>query len=171
MRVTPVVYVMIILVAALALSSCAQPAKMEKMEQMEAQSDIEIQSAWVRATPPNSKNSAAYMMLHNHTDQADRLLSAQSPIAHAAELHMVVKKDEMMSMQPVDSIPVPAQGSAMLKPGGYHIMLINLKQQPKAGEKVHLTLTFERAGGVMVMAPVQESGSTMMKHDHIKKKK
>ena len=131
-----------------------------------SQSGIEVKAAWVRDMPPNVKNTAAYMTLHNHGSEADRLIGVQSPIAAVAELHKVVRKDGMMSMRPVDHIAVVEKGSTTLKPGGFHIMLINLKEPPKLGEHVSLTLTFERAGEVELMIPVQAGPKAVMKHHH-----
>lgn len=151
----------VVMVGVLALSLGVKTAVAE------SKSGVAVKSAWVRATPPNAKNSAAYLTVHNHSDQADRLIAAQSPIAQAVEIHTVVKKGELVAMQPVDHVPVPAQGMARLKPGGYHIMLINLKQPMNIDDQVHLTLTFERAGEVMVMAPVKEGSESVMKHDRV----
>ncbi len=61
-----------------------------------------------------------------------------------------------MTMSPVEAIDVPANGQVELKPGGYHIMLIGLKQDMKVGDKIKLTLTFEKAGNVIVEAGVME---------------
>ena len=63
----------------------------------------------------------------------------------------------MMKMYPLDSLEVPAKGTATLKPGGYHIMLINLKQAPKLGELHTLTLKFRLAPDLIVELPVQQS--------------
>ncbi len=143
----------------LLLAGCTQSTQMSK------QGKIEVGHAWVRAVPPNAKTSAAYMKLQNHGDQEDRLIAANSPIAEAVELHNVFKQGDMMAMRPVQHISVPAHGATMLKPGSYHIMLINLKKSPKPGEKVHLTLTFEKAGQMEMMVPVHERKGKMMDHD------
>lgn len=154
---------LILLIVTLGLSGCAQ-----KKNMTESMAKLEIKSAWVRAMPPNAKNSAAYLMVHNPTDQADRLIAAQSPIAKMVEIHTVEKQGEAMIMMTVDGVPVPAKSMATLKPGGYHIMLMGLNQAPKTGDQVPLTLTFEKAGDVQVTAAVQESGKEVMKNDHMK---
>ncbi len=137
-----------------------------------AHESIKVKDAWVRAVPPNSSNSAAYLVLENHAMKADRLISVKSPIANVVELHNVVKKGEAMAMEPVAHIEVDAHGSTTLKPGGFHIMLIDLKRVPKAGEEVELMLTFQNAGEQKIMAPVKKggmSGHKHMAHDHPKK--
>jgi copper(I)-binding protein len=96
----------------------------------------------------------------NHQDQADALIGASSPLAEVVEIHNVKEENGMMKMYPVDSLEVPAKGMVMLKPGGYHIMLINLKQAPKLGESHSLTLRFRQAPDVVVELPVQQSGAT-----------
>jgi copper(I)-binding protein len=126
---------------------------------------IHVHGAWVRATPPVSHMSAAYLTLINHGDQEDQLLSVETELAKVVELHNVKKTDGMMSMFPVPFVPVPAGGEQNLKPGSYHIMLINLNQTPKLGEKYELFLQFKHAGIVKVTAAVRE-GRPMKKEMH-----
>ena len=126
---------------------------------------IEVKNAWVRALPPNMKMTAAYMMLHNHSGMEDKLELVETPIAGVVETHMVVKKDEVMSMKPVPHIPVPAMGVQELKPGSYHLMLIQLNKVPQKGEKVTMLLHFKYAGTMEITATVKEGPSKGMKHD------
>lgn len=118
---------------------------------------IQIEKAWVRAVPPNSKATAVYMVLKNPTAQEEKLLAASSPIAHVGELHEVVKKGKMMMMQPLPMLPVPAQSEVRLQPGGFHIMLIGLKKVPKMGERIRLMLEFQNGKKLEVWVPVQET--------------
>ena len=128
---------------------------------------IRIYDAWVRAVPPNMKMTAAYMSLHNHSDMEDELLSAETPVAGVVETHTVEENNGVMSMKPVDSIPVPANGMQELKPGGYHLMLIQLKEVPKKGETVSLVLNFKHAGRLEVDAKVNDMPMKNMEHhDH-----
>ncbi|MBF0278077.1 MAG: copper chaperone PCu(A)C [SAR324 cluster bacterium] len=124
-----------------------------------------VEQAWVRAVPPVSKNSAAYMLLHNHSDDEDILLSAQSDLASVTELHEVVKKGDLMSMQPAGRVVVPSHGILPLKPGGIHIMLINLKSPLKTGDQTTLRLKFKNAGEVTVTAQILE-GMPDSEHHH-----
>jgi copper(I)-binding protein len=122
--------------------------------------EMGVTNGWIRATPPNAKMGAAYLTLMNHQDQADVLIGVSSPLAEAVEIHNVKEENGMMKMYPVDSLEISAKGMVMLKPGGYHIMLINLKQAPKLGESHTLTLRFRQAPDVVVELPVQQSGAT-----------
>ena len=106
----------------------------------QSMAEMGVTNGWIRATPPNAKMGAAYLTMMNHQDQADALIGASSPLAEVVEIHNVKEENGMMKMYPVDSLEVRAKGMVMLKPGGYHIMLINLKQAPKLGESHTLTL-------------------------------
>ena len=129
--------------------------------------NIEIHKPWVRAVPPTSKTSAAYMGILNHADSDDHLVSAESDIAKAVELHNVRKKDGMMEMYQVKSIGIPAKGKQKLRPGSYHVMLIGLNRQPKEGEIIEVKLNFMHAGSVTIKAPVKKGGmmKKMMMHN------
>jgi copper(I)-binding protein len=146
----------------LTLISSAATAEMHNDHDKEG---MLVHEAWVRAVPPTSKMSAAYMMLHNNTADDDHLVSAESNIAKAVELHNVRKKEDMMEMYQVKSIGIPAGGSQALKPGSYHVMLIGLKKPLKAGDEVELTLNFMHAGAITIKAPVKE-GDMAMQHNH-----
>jgi hypothetical protein len=131
-------------------------------------SSIQVHDAWIRAVPPNATTTAAYMVLENKSGQDDQLIGARSPIAKKLELHNVRKEGEMMQMYPVKHIDVPTHGSTTLQPGGLHIMLIDLKAVPKAGEEVSLILAFQHAGDVELKVPVKESQmgqEKSMKHE------
>ena len=128
---------------------------------------IMIHNPWVRAVPPVSQTSAAYMILMNHGDKDDLLLSVKSTIAKVAEIHNVKKENGMMSMYPVEFVKLPAGGTLNIKPGGYHVMLIGLIKPLKVSDEVELMLHFKHTGMVKVIAPVKE-GMPMkhkMKHD------
>lgn len=100
--------------------------------------------------------SAIYMTILNPTDQADRLIKAESDAAEVVELHNVAEKDGVMSMFPVEGIDVPAQGQAELKPGSFHVMLIGLTRDLNVGDTVTVTLTFAQAESMTVAAEVRE---------------
>ena len=126
----------------------------------QSMAEIGVTNGWIRATPPNAKMGAAYLTVMNHQDQADALIGVSSPLAEVVEIHNVKEENGMLKMHPLGSLEVPAKGMVMLKPGGYHIMLINLKQAPKLGESHALTLQFRQAPDVVVELPVQQSGAT-----------
>ncbi len=116
---------------------------------------ILVEDAWVRSVPFSSKHTAAYMILRNQGDVEDRLLSIQSDVAQVVEMHQVVNDGNLVSMQPVEFILVPAHEITELEPGGYHLMLINLQGVLEEGEQVSLTLQFEHAGDLTLMVEVR----------------
>ncbi len=129
--------------------------------------DIEIDHPWSRATPPGAKVAGGYFTITNNGGEADRLVSVTSDISDKAEVHEMTVKDGVMTMRPVEGgVEIPAGGKVELKPGGYHLMLMGLKQPAKEGESFPATLTFEKAGSVTVEFQVEGIGGGMeMDHD------
>lgn len=119
---------------------------------------IAVSEAWLRATPGGARTGAGFLTI-SATSHGDRLVAAKSDVAERVELHNHVHEDGVMKMRRVDAIEIPAGETVTLAPGGYHLMLFNLKQPLKAGEKVHLTLDFEKAGEVPVTANVEPIGA------------
>lgn len=113
---------------------------------------IDIVHPWSRATPAGAKVAAGYLKLVNKGTLPDRLIGVTGEIAGKAEIHqMSVDSDGVMTMRAlVDGVEIPAGGEVELKPGSYHIMFMQLKEQPKPGVKFKGTLTFEKAGMVEV---------------------
>lgn len=120
-----------------------------------AGSSISVSDAWVRNPPISEQPDAAYLVIQNN-GAADNLLSVTSDIAQTIELHESMESGGMMQMSPVPNISIPANSKVELKPGGLHLMLINLARPLKAGDKVQLTLNFEKAGKIPVTAEVKE---------------
>ena len=118
--------------------------------------NLHIEHPWSRAMPPVAPTAAAYFVVHNKGSDADRLLSASTPVAGKAELHEHIHADGLMKMQQVQGVEIPAGGEVKFEPMGYHVMLFNLKQQAKDGERFPLTLTFEKAGAVEVEIAVHK---------------
>lgn len=118
-----------------------------------AVSATEIASPWVRPTAPGAKVGGAFMTLLGGKE-ADRVVSASSPAAEAVELHTHIMEGGIAKMRPVPAIDLPAGGRVELKPGGLHLMLINLKAPLKAGESIPLKLRFEKAGEIEIKVPV-----------------
>lgn len=104
----------------------------------------------------SSNPASAYFVVRNNTAQADRLLSVSTEIARTAELHATVIENNVAKMGPVVGIDVPANGTMELKPGGYHVMLLNLMRSLTVGEKVPLKLQFEQAGEITIEAEVRQ---------------
>jgi len=121
--------------------------------------------AWVRAVPPTAQNSAAYMMLKNGGEKAVTLVSATTDVAKTVEIHEVVKSGGMMEMRPLkNGLEISAGKSVMLKPGGYHIMLIGLTGKLMEGQQVDLMLKFSDGSEVKVSAPVKKGEAMKMGH-------
>lgn len=122
-----------------------------------ASAQVTVKDPWIRATVPAAKASGAFMQLQSAQDV--RLVEARTPVAGSAELHQMSMQDNRMMMSPVDSIALPAGKPVALASGGYHIMLMQLKQQMKEGSTVPLTLVFEgkdkKRSQVEVQVPVK----------------
>lgn len=133
-----------------------------------AQAQVMIQEAYVRATPPNAQNSAAFLQLMNHSKEAVALVGASSDIAKKVELHNHIMADGMMKMRQVESIQVGAMETVSLQPGGYHIMLMDLNGPLTEGQEVAFTLTFASGETVTFTAPVKSitGKPAKMNHDH-----
>jgi len=124
-------------------------------------SQVQISDAWSRATPPGAKIAAGYLTIRNQGAAADRLIGASSPAAARVEPHVTEKQGEVMRMREVKGYDVPAKGSYELKPGGAHLMLVDIKRPLKEGDKVPLVLRFQKAGEVKVELEVKALGAPM----------
>ncbi|AJP47768.1 hypothetical protein PG1C_03400 [Rugosibacter aromaticivorans] len=102
---------------------------------------ISVQNAWIRPTVPLQKVTGAFMTITSTT--AARLVGMTSPVADHVEIHEMLVENDIMKMRAVPSLPLTADKSLELKPGGYHVMLFGLHQQVKAGDSVPLTLIIE----------------------------
>lgn len=116
--------------------------------------DINIIHPWSRALPPVAPTGAAYLVLENKGDQADRLTGATSPIAGRVELHEHVHQDGLMKMQQIDSVRIDPGAQVEFKPGGNHFMLFDLQQPMVEGGSYPMTLSFEHAGEVEIEVKV-----------------
>ncbi|MCB2016443.1 MAG: copper chaperone PCu(A)C [Hydrogenophaga sp.] len=106
-----------------------------------ADTSVKVDDAWVRGTVASQKASGAFMRL---TPSAKaRLVAAESPVAGVVEIHEMAMENNVMKMRQVPGLDLPAGQTTELKPGGYHVMLLDLKQQLKGGELVPITLVFE----------------------------
>ena len=122
-----------------------------------ALAQVVVTAPWVRATVPAQKSTGAFMHLQSAADA--RLVSVSSPVAERAEIHEMSMKGDTMKMQEVDGIDLPAGKGVNLASGGYHIMLMGLKQQVKEGDTLPLTLVIEgnnkKRDTVTVKVPVK----------------
>lgn len=137
-----------------------------------AAAEVRVDEPWVRATVDGQKASGAFMTLTSTRDA--RLVAVRTPAAGVAEIHEMALENNVMRMRPIDALALPAGKPVVLRPGGYHLMLLELGGTLKVGEKVGLTLTVEQADGtreqVEVQAPVRPltagSGSGAKTHGH-----
>lgn len=120
---------------------------------------LTISHPWTRATAPSQKVGAVFMTITTNADNTDRLIGAQSPDAEIVQIHGHRMDNGVMRMRPVDGVAIPAEGEAVLKPGGFHIMLINLKAPLFEETVIPLTLEFEKAGKVEIEAVVEAAGA------------
>ena len=149
-----------LLLAALAVASLAVGCS-------SGSASIMVAAPWARAASAMASSGGGYMKIENSGSAADALIGASSPAATTVEVHETVVMGSpapdasgdggMMGMQPIARLEIPAGGSVELKPGSYHIMLIGLKQDLKPGDKIEITLKFERVGEIKVTATVRES--------------
>jgi copper(I)-binding protein len=127
-----------------------------------ALAQLQVKDPWVRATVPQQKTSGAFMQLSSSSDV--RLVAARTPVAGIVELHEMKMEGDVMKMSAVAGIEIPAGKTVELKPGGYHVMLMDLKRQLKQGETVPITLVVEgkdkKRHNVVVKAPVRPVATT-----------
>jgi copper(I)-binding protein len=124
-----------------------------------------IDHPFARATPPGARFGGVYLSIENKGPQADRLLRVSTPAAGTAELHQMVMDAGVMRMRTVTGLEVKPGDRVMLQPGGYHVMLGDLKRPLHEGDRFPLTLAFERAGSIEVNVEVENMGANAM-HPH-----
>lgn len=142
-------------IAALLLVSCGQqPASQGPA--------VTVSDVWARPARMAAEGhgmgmtSAVYFVIRNRGSQADRLVAATTAVAGRVELHETRQEGDMMRMVPVQAVEIPAGGEVVFKPGGLHVMLMDLKRDLKVGDSFELTLKFERAGELTVTVPVRQ---------------
>ena len=118
---------------------------------------ISISGAYTRATVPGQAAAGGFMKITS-SGAADQLISASAPVSDDVQLHTMKMEGNVMQMREVKQIDVPANGAVELKPGGLHLMFMNIKAPLKAGEMVPVKLKFAKAGEVEVKMPVNAPG-------------
>jgi periplasmic copper chaperone A len=121
---------------------------------------VQIENAWTRATPPGGTVAAGYMTIKNLAASPDRLVGGTSPLARRVETHVHIKDGDIVRMRQTKGYELPAKRSLELKPGGAHLMFVDIKRPFKEGETIPATLRFERAGEVKVQFNVGRLGDT-----------
>jgi periplasmic copper chaperone A len=125
--------------------------------------NLSIGHPYARPTAPAQPTGGGYLTLTSK-GRADRLLSASSPIAREVQIHSMKMEGDVMRMREVDAIDMPADKLVELKPGGFHLMLMGLKEPLKAGQVFPLKLRFEKAGEVAVEVSVDAPGAPEAQH-------
>ena len=131
-----------------------------------AWAQVTVERPWIRATTPGAKVAGGYMTIRNASAKPDRLTRGSSPVAAKVETHVHIKDGDILRMREVKGYDIPAKGVFELKPGGAHLMLVDLKQPLKAGDKVPVTLRFERGGEVQVQFLVEPLSGPAPAHKH-----
>lgn len=130
---------------------------------------VAVKDPWVRATVPAQNATGAFMQIN--AAKGARLVEARSPVAGVVEIHEMAMVDNVMKIRAVSGVDLPAGKAVEFKPGGYHVMLMDLKGQVKEGETVPLTLIVEDKSGKRETLEVKAaaralSGETGKQHKH-----
>jgi periplasmic copper chaperone A len=127
--------------------------------------EIEISHPWTWNTPPGAKVGGAFFTVKAGA-AADKLVSAESPIAGKTEIHTHAMENGVMRMRAISHIEIGAGKTVELKPGSFHVMFFDLKKQLDSGNKFPLTLMFEKAGKVQVEITVEDRASAKSADNH-----
>ncbi|PWW02042.1 hypothetical protein DFR52_102707 [Hoeflea marina] len=131
--------------------------------------DLVIHHPHMKGTPPNAPVSGGYLTIENTGSEADRLVSADTGFAGQTQIHEMSMEGDVMKMRELpDGLEIPAGGSVELKPGGYHVMFMQLKEQMKPGEMRKAILTFEKAGQIEVEFKVDDMSGAGTDHSTMK---
>ncbi len=134
-----------------------------------AHGDLFIDSPYTRTTPPGAPVAGGFLRITNNGKETDILIGGKTDFSGAVEVHEMPMIDGVMKMRQLEGgLEIPPGETVELKPGSFHIMFIDLKEQMIKGEKHKGTLTFKKAGDVEVEFVVKDIGQPMrhgMKHD------
>jgi copper(I)-binding protein len=132
------------------------PARAEEVKA----GDLVITQGWSRATPGGAKVGGGYLTIENKGSAPDRLIGGSADIAGKVEVHEMTMNNGVMTMRPLDKgLTIEPGKTAKLAPGGYHLMMFDLKRALKQGDKLPVTLEFEKAGKVTISLDVQGVGA------------
>ncbi|WP_116826270.1 copper chaperone PCu(A)C [Pseudomonas syringae] len=130
----------------------------------QALAETRVDDAWVRATVPGQSATGAFMRITADTDS--KLVDVASPVAKTVQIHEMSMKGDVMSMQRVNSVDLPAGKPVMLDSDGYHVMFMGLSAQVKEGDQVPLTLTVEDAKGTKQTIQVTAVAKSLTSDEH-----
>ena len=132
------------------------PARAEEVKA----GDLVISQAWSRATPGGAKVAGGYLTIENKGSTPDRLIGGSADVADKVQVHEMTMNNGVMTMRLLDQgLTIEPGKTVKLAPGGYHLMLLDLKSPLKRGDKVPVTLEFEKAGKVKLSLDVQGVGA------------
>lgn len=133
-----------------------------------AADNVSVQDPYVRLAPPGAPTTAAFMVLKNGGDKDVKVVKADNPASKVTEIHNHINDGGVMRMRQVQAVEIKAKGEAVLKPGGLHIMLIDLKAPMKEGDVVPITLSFDDGSSKKVDATVTKPTAVAgpSEHDH-----
>jgi periplasmic copper chaperone A len=117
---------------------------------------LRVAEAWVPATDKTGADVPLLMTVHNEADAGDVLLRVRCPVANFSERHTVDRGEGAPAMRTIPSIPIAAGGTTVLKPDGYHVMLLQTRQPLVAGEKFACSINFQKAGTIETEVNVQK---------------
>ena len=137
--------------AALAVSALA----------LAGESALRIDDPYIRLVPPGTTTTGAFMTIHNASNAERKLVKATSPISDKVQLHTHMNENGVMKMREIPEIVVPASGKVELKPGSYHIMLIEMKSELKEDDRVPISMSFDDGSTSEVEATVRKLQMTM----------
>ena len=120
---------------------------------------LTVEAVWARATPGSATNGAVYLTIKNKGHDDDQLIKAHSDQSALSSLHTHIMYKGISRLRPVYAIFIPKMGTAQLKPGGDHIMLMGLKKPLKEGDTISLSLTFKKAGTKNLTVSVKKVGA------------
>jgi copper(I)-binding protein len=120
---------------------------------------LDIKQPFARATPPGAKAAGVFMTIQNKGTDGDRLVAASSPVAGVVQIHEMQMDGGVMKMRAIPGLDIKPGATVELKPSGYHVMLMDLKQPLKQGDSVPVTLKFEKAGTVEIKAAIGSMGA------------
>ena len=155
------------LIIPIAITLTIMVASISAFAQNYTVSSLRIDHPWSRATPRGAAIGAGYLLIENKGNITDRLVSVMAEIAGRTEIHDMKVESGVMKMRPLaQGIEIAPGANAILAPGGYHLMFLDLKQPLVQGQRFKATLVFEKAGAVEVEFAVEAMGAPGGHHNY-----
>lgn len=119
---------------------------------------LTVRNVWLRAMPPGGSMTAGYLDIANGTDHAVRIVGISSSAFQDVQIHESVVREQVSSMSSVGALVIPSGGHVSLRPGGLHLMMMGAHHGISEGDRIPLTLSFDRADPLVIDAPVSRDG-------------